>query len=122
MTTKTESAPGTQDIIKLVVAGGLLLAALVGFYVYSEASLLYRVLGLLAVVAAAAAIALTTMPGKALSTFLNDSRAEVRKVVWPSRTETVQTTIVVFVMVIIMGVFLWLLDVGLGWLAKFVIG
>jgi preprotein translocase subunit SecE len=54
-----------------------------------------------------------TTAGRKLWTFAADSRTEVRKVVWPSRQETVQTTFIVLVMVLIMGIILWLVDMGL---------
>jgi preprotein translocase subunit SecE len=122
MTTKTAEEPTTLDTLKLGFAVVLLTAAVIGFYWYAEYSLLYRVLGLLAIASVAAAIALMTAKGRELVGFLSESRTEVRKMVWPTRAETVQTTLIVFVMVILVGVLLWLLDLLLGWLTGFVIG
>src|SRR5687768_13244518 len=121
MTTKTVDEPTMLDTLKLSFAALLLLAAVIAFYWYAEYSLLYRVLALLAVVSIAAAVALMTARGRELLGFLAESRTEVRRMVWPTRAETVQTTLIVFVMVIIVGVFLWLLDLLLGWLTGFVI-
>ncbi|MEJ2060751.1 MAG: preprotein translocase subunit SecE [Gammaproteobacteria bacterium] len=109
------------DTVKLAVAVLLLLVAIGGFYYYAEASLLYRVLGLLGVTAVALGIGATTMRGRLLLGFLQDSRTEVRKVVWPTRTETTQTTLVVIGMVLVLGLFLWLLDMFLGWAVQFLI-
>jgi preprotein translocase subunit SecE len=120
MAVKTEDS--SLDTAKLVVASLLLGAGVVAFYWYQDQSTLYRVLGLLAIVAIAAGIALTTAKGRATYSFLQDSRTEVRKMVWPSRTETAQTTMVVFLVVVIVGIFLWLLDMLLGWLIRFIIG
>jgi preprotein translocase subunit SecE len=110
------------DTAKLALAALLVGVGVVAFYWYQDQSTLYRVLGLLAIVAIAAAIALTTAKGRDTVGFLQESRTEVRKMVWPSRTETVQTTLVVFLVVIIVGIFLWLLDMFLGWLIQFIIG
>jgi preprotein translocase subunit SecE len=63
-------------------------------------------------------IALTSQIGRNLWNFVQGSRVELRKVVWPSRDETVKTTLVVFLFVSIAGVFFWGLDVLLSWLAK----
>jgi preprotein translocase subunit SecE len=71
------------------------------------------VLGLVAIVIVAAGIAFTTSTGQAILSFGRESRAEVRKVVWPTRQETVQTTLMVVVAVIILGIFLWLIDMML---------
>lgn len=122
MTTKAAVESTAVDKVKLTLAALLLGLGVVGFYLYSESSQLYRVLGLLAVAGVAAAIAATTLQGKALLSFMSAARTEVRKVVWPTRAETVQTTLIVFVMVILIGIFLWLLDMLLGWLIRFVIG
>ena len=122
MATNAEAGSSNLDTAKLAVAAILLSIGLVTFYYYAEESLLYRVLGLLAVVGICVGMVLTTAKGRNLWEFLQESRVEVRKMVWPNRTETVQTTLMVFVMVGILGVFLWLLDMLLGWLIRFVIG
>ena len=67
-------------------------------------------LGLVTIVMVAAGIAFTTSTGHAILSFGRESRAEVRKVVWPTRQETVQTTLMVVVAVILLGIFLWLID------------
>ncbi len=73
-----------------------------------------RVLGLLVVVGLAVMIAYQTVAGRRVWRFASDAKVEVRKVVWPSRQETVQTTLIVFVVVLIMGIILWLFDMMLG--------
>jgi preprotein translocase subunit SecE len=114
MVAKTETEVSNKlDTFKLVIAVMILLAGIGGFYYYADVSLLYRVLGLVAVVIIAAGIALTTSTGHAILSFGRESRAEVRKVVWPTRQETVQTTLMVVVAVIILGIFLWLIDMML---------
>jgi len=114
MVAKTETEVSNKlDTFKLVIAIAILLAGIGGFYYYVDASLLYRVLGLVGVVMVAAGIALTTGTGHAILSFGREARAEVRKVVWPTRQETVQTTLMVVVAVIILGIFLWLIDMML---------
>ena len=99
-----------MDTFKLVIAIAVLLVGIGGFYYYADASLLYRVLGLVGMVIVAVGIALTTSTGQAIMSFGREARGEVRKVVWPTRQETVQTTLMVVIAVIILGIFLWLID------------
>ena len=114
MVAKTETEVSNKlDTFKLVLAIAVLLAGIGGFYYYADASLLYRVLGLVGMVVVAVGIALTTGTGHAILSFGREARAEVRKVVWPTRQETVQTTLMVVVAVIILGIFLWLVDMVL---------
>jgi preprotein translocase subunit SecE len=77
---------------------------------------------LLIAAGAAVAIALKTEPGAEILEFLRGSRSELRKVVWPTRAETTQTTLIVIAMVVIMGILLWLLDVLLLWLVRLITG
>ncbi len=101
------------DTVKLLVALLLLAAGIYGFYHFEEESILYRVLGLLAVAGMALAVALQSNQGRRTWMFAVDARTEVRKVVWPTRQETWQTTLVVFGMVLLMSLILWLVDWGL---------
>jgi preprotein translocase subunit SecE len=90
-----------------------LVAGIYGFYHFAAYSALLRVVGLLVTAGIAAAIALQTAQGRRLWEFAGDARTEVRKVVWPTRQETIQTTLVVIVMVLILGIILWLFDMML---------
>lgn len=110
------------DTMKLGVAATLLLIGVGAFYYYEDQSLLYRTLGLLALLAVAIGVSSATEKGRSLLGFLQESRNEVRRMVWPNRSETVQTTLVVFGVVILVGIFLWLVDMFLGWSIRFVIG
>lgn len=101
------------DKIKLLVALLLVVAGIAGFYIYAEEALLYRVLALLAVFIVAFAITLKTEIGFSAWDFGRTSILEVRKAVWPSRQETVQATVLVMVLVIIVGIILWLFDMVL---------
>ena len=122
MADTAEQTNSTMDTVKLIAAAALLLVGLYGFYVqFAEQRLLYRVLGILLFVIVAAGIALTTTKGRALTSFMQAARTEVRKMVWPTRTETLQTTGVIIVVVILVGLFLWLLDTFLGWIMKMII-
>jgi len=114
MVAKAETEVSNKlDTFKLLIAIAVLLAGIGGFYYYVDESLLYRVLGLVALVIVAAGIAFTTATGHAILSFGREARGEVRKVVWPTRQETVQTTLMVVVAVIILGIFLWLVDMML---------
>lgn len=122
MASKTEVQNSGMDTAKLAAAVLLLTGGVIAFYWYQDQSTLYRVLGLVAITVIAVAIALTTAKGRNTVEFLQDSRTEVRKMVWPTRAETAQTTLIVFLVVIIVGIFLWLLDLLLSWLIQFIIG
>ena len=114
MVAKTEvEVTNKLDTFKLLLAIVVLLAGIAGFYYYEAEGLLYRVLGLLAFVLIALGVVYTTNLGRSVVGFGREARAEVRKVVWPSRQETVQTTLMVIVAVIIIGIFLWLIDMVL---------
>lgn len=103
------------DWLKWLVAVVLLLAGLIGNHYYSEVSMLVRTLIWLAVLAVAGLVASTTRKGKWVLDFFRDSRAELRKVVWPTREETMQTTMVVVAMVVVLALVLWGLDGLLVW-------
>ena len=110
------------DTVKLGLSVAVLAAGIFGFYYFAEQAILYRVLGLVAFVVIASGIALTTSKGRNLTAFLQASKTEMRKMVWPTRVETVQTTMIVLVMVFVVAIFLWLLDMFLGWIMKMIIG
>ncbi|PHS67793.1 MAG: preprotein translocase subunit SecE [Methylophaga sp.] len=106
------------DNIKLIVAVILLMAAIALFYGYPEYSTLLRVLGLLAAAGVSVFIASRTAMGGTVLSYIGDTRVEVRKVVWPSRQETLQTTMIVILMVMIMALLLWAVDSVLGWAVR----
>ncbi|MFZ2315007.1 MAG: preprotein translocase subunit SecE [Gammaproteobacteria bacterium] len=103
------------DWLKWVVAFVLLTAALVGNYYFSDIAMPLRTLAWLGVLVVAGFVASTTQKGKWVVGFFRDSRAELRKVVWPTREETMQTTMIVAVMVIILSLILWGMDGILVW-------
>jgi len=114
MVAKVDDGAARNDKLKLLAACAVVALSVAGFYAAAEFPTLYRVLGLLVGLGVAVFIAYSTGPGRSLLGFVEDSRTEVRKVVWPTRQETMQTTLIVMVIVVIIGLFLWLLDWGLG--------
>ena len=99
-----------MDKIKFLVVFLLIAGGIYGFYHFADQVFLYRVLGLLVVLAAAFGIAITTQAGANGVSFSRAAVVEMRKTVWPTRKETMQTTAIVMVMVVIMGLVLWLFD------------
>jgi preprotein translocase subunit SecE len=112
---KTEQSTSAIDTFKLMTAVLVLIAGVVGFHYFEAESQLLRVLGMLAVGVVAFFIAASSEPGRRGLGFVKDARIEVRKVVWPTRQETLQTTIAVLFMVILVAIMLWLFDMFLGW-------
>ena len=104
-----------MDTVKLVIALLVAVAAMAAFYIYPEQSMLLRVGGLLLGGGIAIAIAFQTGKGRNIWGFFHGAQIEVRKVVWPTRQETVQTTLIVVLVVILISIILWLLDMFLGW-------
>lgn len=103
------------DKLKLVVAVALVVAGIAGYYALDGSSILLRVLAVLAGIGAGAAVAMTSALGKEFVGFAGDALVEVKKVVWPTRKETIQTTAAVFAFVVVMAVFLWVSDKTLEW-------
>jgi preprotein translocase subunit SecE len=98
------------DKLKLTVAALIVVAAIAVFYVFGGSSTLLRTGIVIVSVIVGAGVALTSGPGRNAWQFAVGTRAEVRKVVWPSRRETIQSTMVVIGLVILIGLYLWLLD------------
>jgi preprotein translocase subunit SecE len=104
------------DKVKAAVAVLLLIAGIAGFYVFSESAMVLRVASVLAGLAAGAAVGWTTAPGKEFFAFAQEAVVETKKVVWPTRKESMQTALAVFGFVVVMAVFLWITDKGLEYL------
>ncbi len=115
MVAKTQTQEGPLDTAKLWLAIALVAAGVFGFYTLGEISVLYRALALVGVALVALGIAYTTGKGRRAWRFAQDARTELRRVVWPTRTETMQTTLIVLLIVLLVGIFLWLLDMFLQW-------
>ena len=103
------------DKLKFALALALLAAGVVGFYLLSEQPLVLRVLSVLVGLGAGIAVASISEPGRRFIGFAGESITETKKVVWPSRKETTQTTGLVFAFVFVMAIFLWLTDKSLEW-------
>ena len=124
MSTQTQtSESGVLDTIKLVLAAVALIGGLYAYYYYEPTvAQALRVLMVLGGTAVGIGIAMTSTQGQRLWHFIQGSRVEIRKVVWPTKQETTQTAIAVFVFTLIMGVFFWALDSGLLWLTRRLVG
>jgi preprotein translocase subunit SecE len=129
MNTQAEPETSVGDIVKRIFSVLFLVAGVAAFYYFStdhssfkEVRLLYRVLGLVVVVLIALGMMLTTDVGRKVWNFVLESKQEVRKVVWPTRDETMRTTLLVFAMVLIVGLILWLLDMFLFWGVRLLTG
>ena len=129
MNTQAEPVASVADIVKQVFSVVLVVAGVAAFYYFSadhsyfkEVRLLYRVLGLVVIMLMVLGMMLTTDLGRTIWSFVLESRQEVRKVVWPTREETMRTTLLVFAMVFIVGLILWFLDMFLFWGVRYLTG
>ena len=123
MNAKTEtSGPGVLDVINLLLAVGLIVAGVGAYYYFPDASVALRAVGVVVSIALAIAVFLSTVRGQELWTFIQSSRVELRKVVWPTKNETVQTAIAVIIFTIVMAIFFWVLDKFLFWATRLLTG
>jgi len=122
MNAQVNSTNSVVDYSKWFVAIVLIFLAIGGNYYFSAESLIYRVLGVVVLLAAAMGVALLTEKGKSINRLRKEAWVEVRKVVWPTRQETVQTTLVVIGFVLVVALILWAVDTLIGWLVSMVIG
>ena len=111
-----------MDKIKLIIALLLVGGGIEGFYLLEDHAMVFRILAVLAGLVLAAVVFGTTLSGITFYDFSRDSIAEAKRVVWPSRRETIQTTVAVFVLVLIMAIFLWIVDIGFMSLVKVLMG
>ena len=122
MNTQAEAATSILDVVKQVLSVIFVIAGIIAFYYLSDIQLLYRVLGLVVIICLSVIMILTTQFGRSIWSFVIESRQEVRKIVWPTREETVRTTLLVFAMVFTVGIVLWLLDMFLFWGVRLLTG
>jgi len=101
------------DKLKLAAAVLIFLGGVGVFYYLGEQPNLVRVVTILVAAGLSAAVAMQTAAGRAAWEFAKGARAELRKVVWPAPKETMQVTLVVFAMVVLIAMFLWIVDWGL---------
>jgi len=114
-TSQIQTVNTTADKAKLAAAAAMVAVSLVAYYALSKQGPLFQWLGLLAGLAVAVVVFLTSESGKALLAFGQESTKEIRKVVWPARREAIQMTLYVFGFVFVMALFLWLTDKTLEW-------
>lgn len=110
------------DKIKLVLSMLLIAAGVAGFYLLADKALVLRILAVIVGVVAAALLFRTTILGQQAFAFVGDSVAEAKRVVWPTRKETIQTTMVVFVLVIVMAAFLAVVDIAFSQMIQWILG
>jgi len=105
---------GILDIVKLVLAIAALLGGIAGYYLLGEdVATVFKVLAVLAGLVVGSVLLVWSTPGRELWQFIQGSRVELRKMVWSTRQETLQTTLIVFAFVVFLGIFFWLIDMGL---------
>jgi len=122
MNAKTEAETVGFNGLKWALVVVLVAAAVAGNMYYAEYSLLYRVLGVVLLSVVAIIVAVQTTQGGAFWQLSKEAKVEIRKVVWPTRQETTQTTLIVLAFVLLMSLILWGLDTLLGWLVSLAIG
>ena len=115
MSSSTETQASRGDAFKWVVVVLLVAVGVIGNNYYSAESLLYRLIAILVLAVVAGFVALQTVKGRSFFTLAKEAKAEIRRVVWPTRQETVQTTLIVLAVVVFMSLVLWGVDSFLGW-------
>jgi len=117
------SGTSALDIGKLFVAAVLAVGSAVAFYWFADLWPMWaRVLLLLLGLGLGSVLGLSSAPGIQFRKFLRDAQIEVRKVVWPTRQETWQTTLIVAVAVLIIGILIWIIDMILAWIVRLLMG
>lgn len=122
MNAKVDNSGQGLDIVKWLVVIGIVLGGAYANMMYAYVGVFYRALAGVGLAGVAVLIALQTQQGRAVWNLAKEARVEVRKVVWPTRQETTQTTLIVVVVVFLVGLLLWGLDSGLSWGVAAVIG
>jgi len=116
------SSASVLDTAKLVVAVAILVGGIAAFYVFDQYPAAVRWLVVLVAVAAGIFVALQSAQGRELWQFVQGSRVELRKVVWPTREDTTKMTLVVVAAIVVLGLFFWLLDMLLGAITRALTG
>lgn len=123
MGSQDDTSGSVLDTALLWLAVLVLGASIFGYYWFEpQYSDLVRVLGMLAGAGVAVVIALQSAMGKVAWAYVQGSRTELRRVVWPTRQETVQTTLMVIVVVLLLAIFIWALDIVLAWAVQLLTG
>ncbi|TVQ67571.1 MAG: preprotein translocase subunit SecE [Oceanospirillales bacterium] len=122
MNTKVQAEESKYDSIKWIAVVAIVATGVIGNSLFSGESLLYRVLALLVLAAVAGYIALQTAKGRTWFKLFKDAKGEMRRVVWPTRQETLQTTLMVLAAVLVVALMLWGMDTFFGWIVSSAIG
>jgi preprotein translocase subunit SecE len=122
MDAKVESRPTIIDTILLLLSVVILVGSIYAYYYFANENALLRTAGVLVALGIAIWVAFQSAQGRTLWAFIQSSKAELRRVVWPTREEALQTTLIVIVFAMIMGTFFWLLDIFLLWFTRLITG
>ena len=120
MSANVEQSSNGLDVVKWVIAIALLAGAVIANNMFDQESVLIRAIGVVAAVIIAGFFAATTTKGKEFIAFAKESNKEVRKVIWPTRQEATQTTLIIFVATALIGVLLYFLDMFLRWFVNLI--
>lgn len=118
MTEQVQQSVTVLDTAKLVAGAAILGAGIATFYLQPDLPIWLRWIIVLAALVLGTLVGLQSAPGRTFWSFVQSSRTELRKVVWPNRQETMQVTLVVFVMIVVLALFFWALDSLLGFLTR----
>jgi preprotein translocase subunit SecE len=119
---QTTEGASAKDTALMALSILVLLAGIVAFYWYDDDALALRLAMVGGGVVVAAGLLWISWYGREFRQFAQAARVELRKVVWPSREDTVRTTVMVIIFAIVMGVFFWVLDMILTWLIRWLTG
>lgn len=122
MSTNVEQSNNGLDVVKWLIAIALLAGAVIANNIFEQESVLIRAIGVVVAVIVAGFVAATTEKGKTFISFAKESNKEVRKVIWPSRQEATQTTLIIFAATVVIAILLYFLDMGLRWLVSTLTG
>lgn len=119
---EVQESRSLMDTVKMFLSIAILLGSIVAYYVFSDLHAVVRILVVLLGVVLAGYVLYNTELGASWFKYLVHTKKEVRQVVWPTRKETAQTTLIVVIAVIIVGIFLWLVDMFFLWAVKILTG
>lgn len=118
MTEQAQQSVSVLDTAKLVAGAAILAGGIAAFYLLPDLPIWLRWIIVLAALVLGMLVGMQSAPGRTFWEFVQSSRTELRKVVWPNRQETVQVTLVVFVMLVVLALFFWALDSLLGFITR----
>jgi preprotein translocase subunit SecE len=122
MTEQVQESATALDAAKLAAGAAILAGGIAGFYLLADLPIWLRWIIVLAAFVVGVLVSLQSQQGRTLWAFVQSSRVELRKVVWPSRDETWKVTVYVFIVVVVMGLFFWGIDTLLGFLTRWLTG